>query len=190
MVAQSYIRWMHSFECLPLINCVCTVISVQVFNYQNSQTHQSPTPITHAMSTNLLGKLLPGVVCPTSLFTTCIRLASKGNRACRQDGQQKGQEYGWKLHSGQMAKEGQLLYKQRVPRFHPGLNVIVSGEKLSLHAACPGKVLVTREKVHLNYDNKKIAPYYAKRDMSAVYKKYYHVIPKPQHNEFQLVAEI
>jgi len=115
---------------------------------------------------------------------------SKGNRACRQGKAQKGHEYGWKLLSGQKASAGQMLVKQKHPRFHPGLNVIVKGDKMSLHAALPGKVLVTREKVHLNTDNQEVAEYYVKRDMDTVYKKYYHVIPEPQMNEFQLVAQI
>ncbi|OQR77157.1 hypothetical protein BIW11_07292 [Tropilaelaps mercedesae] len=138
----------------------------------------------------LLIKALPWIGRPSGCMTNSIRRASKGNRACRQDGQQKGQGYGWKLRSGQIASAGQLLYKQRIPRFHPGLNVVVRGEKMSLYAAVRGKVLVTREKVQLNYDNKQVAKHYEKRDMTSLYKKYYHVIPLPQKNEFELVAQI
>ncbi|XP_003738444.1 uncharacterized protein LOC100899533 [Galendromus occidentalis] len=114
---------------------------------------------------------------------------SKGNRACRQDGAQKGQEYGYKLRSGQFAKQGVMLVKQRLPRFFPGLNVEVRGEKLSLHAMVPGKVFVTREKVNINPECA-VAKHFDDRYMDAVYKKYYHVVPEPQYNKFQLIANI
>ncbi|EEC00188.1 ribosomal protein L27, putative, partial [Ixodes scapularis] len=116
-----------------------------------------------------------------------VRGATKGNRACRQDGPQRGHRYGWRKWSGQRVHEGELLVKQRTLRFHPGLNVVF-GYRHSLLAAVEGRVAVTFEKVNPCWDNPRVQSFYEGRDVSSLHKKYYHVIPDPQENKFRLVS--
>ena len=66
------------------------------------------------------------------------------------------------------------------------------GKDGSLYALQPGKVLITCEKFQPNFDkywtNK---AYGSKKDnMNNVYKKYFHVIPKPLEPKFKLVDVI
>lgn len=83
-----------------------------------------------------------------------------------------------------------MLVKQRVMRFHPGLNVEFGAKKHSLYAAVDGKVLVTMEKVSPRWDNPRVQEFYAEQSTEALHKKYYHVIPPAQPQKFKLVEQV
>ncbi|KYN02183.1 hypothetical protein ALC62_06966 [Cyphomyrmex costatus] len=74
-------------------------------------------------------------------------------------------------------------------RFHPGLNVGLSRDG-SLFALQPGRVVVTCEKVDLNWENFWVKRDYAGRENQVIYKKHFNIIPKPQHNTFKLIDTI
>lgn len=54
----------------------------------------------------------------------------------------------------------------------------------------PGKVIVTCEKVDLNWEHSWIKRNYAGRENQVIYKKHFNVIPIPQHNRFKLIDKI
>lgn len=53
-----------------------------------------------------------------------------------------------------------------------------------------GRVMVTCEKVDLNWEHSWVMRNYEGRTGQAFYKKYYNVIPEPQHNRFKLIDKI
>ena len=52
-----------------------------------------------------------------------------------------------------------------------------------------GKVYVTCEKVDLNWDHGWVQRFFSGRSGQTIYKKYFNVIPEPQHTRFRLVDE-
>ncbi|XP_026746486.1 uncharacterized protein LOC113507739 [Trichoplusia ni] len=96
---------------------------------------------------------------------------------------------GWKVQDGHFVQSGNILVTQRTPRFHPGLNVGF-GRNGTLFAMEPGKVVVTCEKFDPDWDHTWNRRVYGGREGQTIMKKYYNVIPEPQHSRFKLVDEV
>lgn len=96
---------------------------------------------------------------------------------------------GWKRQDQEFVQSGTLLVIQRTLRFHPGLNVGM-GRNGTLFAKIPGTVVITCEKTDPNWEHKWVQRHYTGREHTSFYKKYYNVIPKPQHQNFKLIDTI
>ncbi|XP_018308684.1 50S ribosomal protein L27 [Mycetomoellerius zeteki] len=123
-----------------------------------------------------------------NLVKVCVRHASKkgGTSTSNRGGHSRPKHRGWKIQDGGYTYAGRALVTQRTPRFHPGLNVGFARNG-SLFAIEPGKVVVTCEKVDLNWDHPCVKRYYAGRENQVIYKKHFNIIPNPQHNRFKLI---
>lgn len=64
------------------------------------------------------------------------------------------------------------------------------GRNGSLFAIIPGKVSVTCEKVNPNWDHTWVQRCHGHRKGTEFYKKYFNVIPQPQHQNFKLIDQI
>jgi len=130
------------------------------------------------------------VVTPSSL--TPVRFASKkatgGNRNKKQA---PGQNRGVKKYDGQYVFPGDCLVA-RQPKFwfHPGLNVTFARKHLHLLALKEGTVRITCEKPDLNWSHTLNQKFYAGRENQTFYKKYYNVIPNPQHTRFKCIDQV
>ncbi|XP_037571404.1 39S ribosomal protein L27, mitochondrial-like [Dermacentor silvarum] len=120
----------------------------------------------------------------------CVRGASKGNRPCRYGPTARGQRLNVYIHDGMIAHKGDMIVKQNRLRFHPGLNVVFGPSRQTLIAAVEGRVMLTREKVNLDFHHPRVQKFYEGRNAEALYKKYFHVIPNPQGQTFRLVSQI
>uniref|UniRef100_A0A7G3AK02 Large ribosomal subunit protein bL27m n=1 Tax=Lutzomyia longipalpis TaxID=7200 RepID=A0A7G3AK02_LUTLO len=132
----------------------------------------------------ILGSIVPQNV--------SVRFASKkaGTSTRNQGkGNAKPKHRGWKRQDGSTVTSGTLLALQRTPRFHPGLNVGF-GRNGTLWAMQSGKVVITCEKTDLNWNHSWVQKAYAGREGQTIYKKYFNVIPKKQHQNFRLVEEV
>ncbi|XP_064478670.1 large ribosomal subunit protein bL27m-like [Ornithodoros turicata] len=119
-----------------------------------------------------------------------VRGAAKGNKACHQRKPRKGKHYGIKKWPGTTVHMGDMLVKQRIMRFHPGLNVEFGVMRHSLYAAVDGKVVVSTERVTPRWDNPRVQEFYEGQDVTHLHKKYFHVVPEPQPQVFNLVAQV
>jgi large subunit ribosomal protein L27 len=63
---------------------------------------------------------------------------------------------------------------------------MMNPEKTTLVALCDGTVKVTCEAFDPNFDHPLVVEHYSQRK-GTMYKKYFHVIPDPQHNRFKLI---
>lgn len=63
----------------------------------------------------------------------------KGVGSSKNGRDSKGRRLGQKISDGQVAKEGQIIFRQRGTKIHPGKNVFRSKDD-SLHAGISGKV--------------------------------------------------
>jgi large subunit ribosomal protein L27 len=80
------------------------------------------------------------------------------------------------------------LATQRTTRFHPGLHVGF-GKNGTLFAMEHGRVYVTCEEADPNWDHTWIQRNYAGRENQKFYKKFFNVLPEPQHQRFKLISE-
>lgn len=64
------------------------------------------------------------------------------------------------------------------------------GRNGTLFALEAGKVFVTCEKMDPNWDHSWVQRSYGNRKGQSMYKKYFNIIPKEQHNRFKLVDSI
>ncbi|XP_018335598.1 39S ribosomal protein L27, mitochondrial [Agrilus planipennis] len=96
---------------------------------------------------------------------------------------------GWKRQDGHLVEAGTILVLQRHLRFHPGLNVGL-GRNGTLFAIIPGKVMVTCEKVDPDWEHTWIQRHYSHRKGHVFFKKYFNVIPNPQHQNFKLIDTV
>lgn len=64
------------------------------------------------------------------------------------------------------------------------------GRNGTLFAMEAGKVVVTCEKMDPYWDHTWIQRIYGHRKGQSMYKKYFNIIPTPQHNRFKLVETI
>ncbi|KDR17653.1 hypothetical protein L798_08360, partial [Zootermopsis nevadensis] len=96
---------------------------------------------------------------------------------------------GWRVQDGSFVQAGTILATQRTLRFHPGLNVGF-GRDGTLFAIESGKVMVTCEKVDLNWEHVWVKKHYEGRNSQTFYKKYFNVIQEPQHTRFKLIDSI
>ncbi|XP_041972907.1 50S ribosomal protein L27 [Aricia agestis] len=120
-----------------------------------------------------------------------VRYASKktGGSTQNTNCKVKPKRRGWKVQDGHYVNSGHMLATQRTPRFHPGLNVGF-GCNGTLFAMESGKVVVTCEQFDPNWEHTWVQRHYGGREHQKIYKKYFNVIPDPQHNRFKLVDEV
>ncbi|XP_065162348.1 large ribosomal subunit protein bL27 [Atheta coriaria] len=100
----------------------------------------------------------------------------------------KAKHRGLKRNEGHTVTEGTILVLQRQLRFHPGLNVGF-GRNGTLFALVPGRVMITCEKVDLNWDHTWVQGNYKNRG-TEFFKKYLNVLPEKQHQNFKLIDQI
>ncbi|XP_068627976.1 large ribosomal subunit protein bL27 [Battus philenor] len=128
---------------------------------------------------------------PVSVLIECIRNASKktGGSTRNTNCKVRPKHRGWKVQDGHFVQAGHILATQRNTRFHPGLNVGL-GRNGTLFAMEAGKVVVTCEQFDPYWEHKWVQRNYAGRENQNIFKKYFNVIPEPQHNRFKLIDEI
>ncbi|KAF9809919.1 hypothetical protein SFRURICE_002149 [Spodoptera frugiperda] len=126
-----------------------------------------------------------------SVLKEFVRNASKktGGSTSNTNCKVKPKRRGWKVQDGHNVQAGHILATQRTTRFHPGLNVGF-GRNGTLFAMEAGKVVVTCEKFDPNWEHTWVQRMYAGREQQVIMKKYYNVIPQPQHQRFKLVDEV
>ena len=54
----------------------------------------------------------------------------------------------------------------------------------------PGKVLITCEKTNLDFDHTWVQKNYEGREGDLIYKKFFNIIPEPEHRRFKLIDKI
>ncbi|EDS40297.1 mitochondrial 39S ribosomal protein L27 [Culex quinquefasciatus] len=120
-----------------------------------------------------------------------VRFASKKTGGSTKNPQDHGRpkHRGWKIQDGQTVSAGTILATQRTPRFHPGLNVGF-GKNGTIFALEHGTVYVTCEKLDPNWDHTWVQRIYAGRENQTIYKKFFNVVPPPQHQRFRLKEEL
>uniref|UniRef100_T1J891 Uncharacterized protein n=1 Tax=Strigamia maritima TaxID=126957 RepID=T1J891_STRMM len=96
---------------------------------------------------------------------------------------------GWKHTDGHYVPSGAPLVYQYNLYFHPGLNVGIACN-LTLYALEKGKVVISCELAQPDWDHVWMNKYYPNKQGQLLYKKYYHVIPEPQSQKFNLVNQI
>lgn len=64
------------------------------------------------------------------------------------------------------------------------------GRNGTIYALEPGTVKITREIADLDWNNVWVQKHYSGREDQVIYKTYFHILPKPQHNRFKLIDEI
>lgn len=126
-----------------------------------------------------------------NLAKICVRYASKkaGGSTSNKPGHARPKHRGWRVQDGHYVTAGKILATQLRPRFHPGLNVGF-GRNATLFAIEAGRVMITCEKIDPNLHHAWIKRSYAGRENQVIYKKYFNVIPDPQHNRFKLIDRI
>lgn len=146
------------------------------------------------------------------LVRNSVRYASKktGTSSANVGGNVRPKKRGIKFNDGTVVTQGSMLVLQRELRFHPGLHVSVLyyscnivyiynlfahtqvgfGRNGTLFALESGKVIVTCEKMNPNWNHTWIQRIYGNRKGQTIYKKYFNIIPNPQHNRFKLVETI
>ncbi|KAI4498779.1 hypothetical protein M0802_005954 [Mischocyttarus mexicanus] len=126
---------------------------------------------------------------PKATNLACIRYSSKKSGGSTKTIKTKPKRRGIRVQDGAFVQAGTRLATQLRPRFHPGLNV-GCGKNGTLFAMEAGNVMVTCEKVNLNWDHYWVRINYANREGQTIYKKHFNVIPQPQHNRFKLIDAI
>ncbi|CAG9791854.1 unnamed protein product [Diatraea saccharalis] len=126
-----------------------------------------------------------------SVFKEFIRNASKktGGSTKNTNCKVKPKHRGWKVQDGHFVQAGHMLATQLKPRFHPGLNVGF-GRNGTLFAMEAGRVVVTCEKFEPNWEHTWVQRIYGGRQQQTILKKYFNIIPEPQHNRFKLIDEV
>jgi large subunit ribosomal protein L27 len=93
------------------------------------------------------------------------------------------------VQDGHQVEAGTILATQRTLRFHPGLNVGL-GRNGTLFAIIPGKVMITCEKVDLDWSHTWVERCHGFRKNTEFYKKYFNILPKKQHQNFKLIDQL
>ncbi|KAJ8925183.1 hypothetical protein NQ315_001368 [Exocentrus adspersus] len=126
-----------------------------------------------------------------NVITNSVRFASKKTSGSTKNTRTKvkPKHRGWKVQDGHYVNPGHILVLQRHLRFHPGLNVGM-GKNGTLFAITPGRVSVTCEIADVNWDHTWVQRCHSNRKGTEFYKKYFNVIPEPQHQNFKLIDEI
>ncbi|XP_044754218.1 50S ribosomal protein L27 [Coccinella septempunctata] len=140
---------------------------------------------------NIFGQVSRLFPTPLTTLQVAIRNASKktGGSTRNSSPKVRPKHRGWKRQDGHEVQAGAILVLQRNLRFHPGLNVGL-GRNGTLFAITPGKVMVTCEKVNLNWDHTWVQRCHGFRKGVDFYKKYFNVVPKEQHNNFKLIEQV
>ncbi|XP_064617833.1 large ribosomal subunit protein bL27-like [Liolophura sinensis] len=117
-----------------------------------------------------------------------VRCASKkaGGSTKNMKGRTIGKRRGWKRQDGQFVHAGEILVRQLGLRYYPG-QYVRAGFDNTLTALEDGQVIVTCEKLSPYPDS----PLYEPVSQGlTVYKKFFHVLPVPQHGKFKLVSQV
>ncbi len=86
-------------------------------------------------------------ILPSLKFCNFLAMATKKSAGSTQLGRDsQSKRLGAKLHDGQPARTGQIIFRQRGTKIHPGKNVR-RGKDDTLYAALSGIVTFTRRKV-------------------------------------------
>ncbi|KAM3968082.1 mitochondrial ribosomal protein L27 [Aphomia sociella] len=128
---------------------------------------------------------------PALVLKEFVRNASKktGGSTKNVSCKVKPKRRGWKVQDGHFVQAGHMLATQRTTRFHPGLNVGF-GRNGTLFAMEAGRVVVTCEKFDPNWDHTWVQRIYGGREQQTILKKYFNIIPEPQHKRFKLIDEV
>ncbi|XP_023016409.1 large ribosomal subunit protein bL27 [Leptinotarsa decemlineata] len=120
-----------------------------------------------------------------------VRLASKKAKGSTRNTSPKvrPKHRGWKVQDGHYVHPGHILVLQRHLRFHPGLNVGL-GRNGTLFALTHGRVAVTCEKTNPDWTHTWVQRCHGHRKGTDFFKKYFNIIPEPQHQNFKLVDQI
>lgn len=145
--------------------------------------------LTHLFSYTLQNS--KSLVGSTTSNLACIRLASKKASGCTRNKPDnlRPKHRGWRVQDGTFVKKSTILATQLRPRFHPGLYVGMAKDG-TLYALEAGKVLVTCEKINPNSKHGWSIINYAGKENTTIYKKYFNVIPEPQHDRFIVVDTV
>ncbi|XP_032676323.1 39S ribosomal protein L27, mitochondrial [Odontomachus brunneus] len=127
----------------------------------------------------------------SGLAKVCVRYASKKASSSTRikPGHPRPKHRGWKVQDGHNVHAGHILATQLKARFHPGLNVGF-GRNGTLFAMEAGKVMITCEKINPDFRHFWVRKAYSGRENQVIYKKYFNVIPEPQHNRFKLMSTL
>ncbi|CAL8126596.1 unnamed protein product [Orchesella dallaii] len=133
-----------------------------------------------------------GTGLPLVLNGNAVRLASKkASGSKRNPSQAPGNFRGIKAYEGTYVFPGEpLVYRQSKLWFHPGLNVTMTRRRMTLVALKEGVVRTSCERPDLNFNHSYIKLWYSGQEGIPFYKKYFHVIPKPQHKRFKCIDQI
>ncbi|KAL5234325.1 hypothetical protein ACI65C_001735 [Semiaphis heraclei] len=125
------------------------------------------------------------------LLRNSVRHASKksGTSTANVGGRVRPKHRGIRYNDGREVQAGTMLVLQRNLRFHPGLHVGF-GRNGTLFALEQGTVVVSCEKMDPNWNHTWVQRFYGSRKGQTIYKKFFNIIPKPQHNRFKLVESI
>jgi len=139
---------------------------------------------------NTLFKLGPALGrVPNNLLAVSVRNASKKASGSKRNGKQApGPRWGIKVNEGAHIYPHDIIATQGRLRYHPGLNVVAVGS-FQLRALKEGTVRFTCEEANMNQSHSWIKKFYPDSNGVPVFKKYAHVIPKPQPNIFKLVSQ-
>ncbi|XP_050429441.1 39S ribosomal protein L27, mitochondrial [Adelges cooleyi] len=141
------------------------------------------------MNTLTFSKLVSNI--KTLICHNQVRNASKksGTSTANVGGRVRPKHRGIRYNEGHWVSAGTMLVLQRNLRFHPGLHVGF-GRNGTLFALESGRVMVTCEKIDPKWDHTWIQRIYAGRQGQTIYKKFFNILPEPQHNRFKLVDAI
>lgn len=122
------------------------------------------------------------------------RNASKkaGGSSRNRMGRAKGKGRGVKKMDGEYVTQGTILVRQLGLDWLPGLNVGI-GRDRTLYAKYHGRVMMTTEKVDPNWDHKickRFKSLLQEDEDAPIYKTYFHILTKPQKNNFKLIDQI
>ncbi|XP_022186891.2 50S ribosomal protein L27 [Nilaparvata lugens] len=112
--------------------------------------------------------------------------AKKSASSTQYGGARKPKRRGIKRQEGCHVTRGTILVRQNRLNYHPGLHVGF-GKDGTLFALEHGEVRISCEKADINWDHTWIQRHYNNRFNQNIYKKYFHIIPDPQHTRFKLI---
>lgn len=89
---------------------------------------------------------------------------------------------------GDLVHRKDILAKQYIMKWHPGLNAGIDGDR-TIYALCDGVMIITEDKFDPNWDHPLVQKVYIDGEVKTapLYKRYIHVIPKKRISEFKLV---
>lgn len=90
---------------------------------------------------------------------------------------------------GDFVYRKEILAKQHLIRWHPGLNAGIDNDR-NIYALCDGIMVVTEDKFDPDWSHPLVSHVYQNKNGSKVaplFKRYINVIPKKRISEFKLI---